>query len=175
MVHNTIRNRDATLISEKPGTTLYDGQVGRGPRVSLVGWRGPPFLSKGAKGRLELDADRAIAVINMEEAFRRRLVRGRDINEWHPTISEWLAAGRDDDVLTLVAEIIDATMILEQYDPREPQPYWFELAARIHHRRGAHRDEAVILRRWLARWPYSRGNTKRRAGILAKAGRAENH
>lgn len=120
--------------------------------------------------------DRLIAVVNMEEAYRRRRVRGKDLNDWHPQLDAWAESGQTVEALRLLGEIMETVENLEQYDPREPQPYWFEVAARIHHRAGRHEEEAAVLRRWLDKWPPSRvGQCPRRAVVEAKLDSALRH
>lgn len=102
------------------------------------------------------DAERAIAVINMEECYRRRLVRGRDLNEWHEQLQLWREAGDVPAQRALLREIIAVTETLEQYDAREPQPYWHEKLADLHADEGAWWSELAVLCRWLAAWPDDR-------------------
>lgn len=97
-----------------------------------------------------------IGSINMEECYRRRQVRGRDLNEWHPQLDEWIAAGETRKALDLLAEIFTAVESLEQYDAREPQPYWYETAAKIYRTLRCDQEEAAVCERWLIRWPESR-------------------
>lgn len=102
------------------------------------------------------DAERAIAVINMEECYRRRLVRGRDLNDWHEQLDAWVKAGNLAAARELLYEIIEATEQLVQYDQREPQPYWHEKLAKLHRRDGDRWAEQSVLCRWLAAWPEDR-------------------
>lgn len=102
------------------------------------------------------DAERAIAVINMEECYRRRLVRGRDLNEWHMQLEQWASSGNTAAQRTLLQEIIAVTELLPQYDAREPQPYWHEKLADLHVSAGESWAEAAVLTRWLACWPEER-------------------
>lgn len=100
--------------------------------------------------------DAAIAAINMEECYRRRLVRGRDLNEWHTDLENWILTGQDDTALGFLGEAIAAVETLEQYDDREPQSYWYEKAADIHQERGDHAAASAVLERWMATWPEVR-------------------
>lgn len=100
--------------------------------------------------------DRAIAVINMEECYRRRVVRGQDLNDWHEQLDRWIAAGDLSSARALLYEIIGATETLVQYDQREPQPYWHEKLAKLHRRDGDRWAESAVLCRWLAAWPADR-------------------
>lgn len=102
------------------------------------------------------DAERAIAVINMEECYRRRLVRGRDLNEWHMQIEQWASAGNVAAQRALLREIIEVTERLVQYDAREPQPYWHEKLADLHESTGERWAEVAVVTRWLACWPEDR-------------------
>jgi Asp-tRNA(Asn)/Glu-tRNA(Gln) amidotransferase C subunit len=97
-----------------------------------------------------------IGSINMEEAYRRRKVRGRDLNEWHPQLDEWIAAGETRKALDLLGEIFESVESLEQFDAREPQPYWYETAAKIYRTLRCSEEEAAVLERWLIRWPPTR-------------------
>lgn len=102
------------------------------------------------------DAERAIAVINMEECYRRRMVRGKDLNEWHDQLNIWVKEGNLPAARALLHEIIEVTETLVQYDQREPQPYWHEKLAKLHRREGDRWAEAAVLCRWLAAWPEDR-------------------
>lgn len=92
----------------------------------------------------------------MEECYRRRKVRGRDMAEWIPQMDAWVAAGETRLALELLAEIIAACETLEQFDTREPAPFWYESAAKVYRQLGCSHEEATILERWLAHWPESR-------------------
>lgn len=114
-----------------------------------------------------------IGAINMEEAYRRRKVRGRDINDWHPQLDEWVAAGETRKALDLLGEIFEAVESLEQFDAREPQPYWYEMAAKIYRTLRCAPEEAAVLERWLIRWPLDRTRHDRaRERFTARAAKA---
>ncbi|MFT4471437.1 hypothetical protein ACMX2H_16155 [Arthrobacter sulfonylureivorans] len=102
------------------------------------------------------DVDELIAIINMEECYRRRTVRGRDLNDWHLQLEAWRRIGNFEAMLQLLGEIIVATEQLEQYDDREPQPYWHEQKAKLHRKRHEYQEEAAVLALWLAHWPLER-------------------
>lgn len=103
-----------------------------------------------------IDVDLALARINAEECARRRLVRGKDLNGWLAVLDEMILAKQHDEALDLLGEIMDACETLEQYDPREPHPYWYERAAGLLRKTGQHGREMETLARWLDRWPDSR-------------------
>lgn len=103
--------------------------------------------------------ERAIASINAEELRRRRTVRGKDLNDLIPVLDSYSAVGMSREFLGLLGEIMAACETLEQYDPREPQPYWYERAAGMHRRLGQHGEELDVLARWLMYWPASRERT----------------
>lgn len=98
----------------------------------------------------------AIAAINAEELMRRRVVRGMDLNDNIAVIDNLVAQGLAAEALELLEEIIAVVETLEQYDDREPQPYWYERAAGLHRRLGNHEAELDVLGRWLIAWPPSR-------------------
>lgn len=100
--------------------------------------------------------ERAIASINAEELRRRRTVRGKDLNDLIPVLDSYSAVGMAREFLGLLGEIMAACETLEQFDPREPQPYWYERAAGMHRRLGEHDEELDVLARWLMHWPASR-------------------
>ncbi|MDZ5076794.1 hypothetical protein [Nesterenkonia sp. HG001] len=101
-------------------------------------------------------ADDAIRRINTEELYRRRQVRGRDLNDWHAELRQWEEAGLYEEVLSLLGEITHAVETLAQYDSREPQAYWYLYAARILKLQGEARAAEVLLIRWLDHWPEDR-------------------
>ena len=105
--------------------------------------------------------DDAIAAINMDECYRRRRVRGRDLNDWLVPLKDLRKAGETRAALDLLAEIIAAIETLEQFDPREPQPYWYEEAAKVYRRLKCRQEEADVLNRWLAFWPEQRARHDR--------------
>lgn len=98
----------------------------------------------------------AIAAINAEELMRRRQVRGRDLNEWIGPLQELIDTGADAEALALLEEIMDCCETLEQFDPREPQPFWYEKACGLLRRSRRYEEEAGTLTRWLERWPADR-------------------
>lgn len=100
--------------------------------------------------------DYAIAAINADELMRRRRVRGRDLNEWIGPLQEMIDAGQDAEALELLEEIMACCETLEQYDPREPQPFWYEKACGLLRRSRRYSEEAQTLTRWLRRWPAER-------------------
>lgn len=100
--------------------------------------------------------DIAIASINMEECYRRRLVRGRDLSEWHTDLEAWIATGEYEQALEFLGEAIGAVETLEQYDDREPQPYWFQKAADLYEDMGEPENAAKVVDRWLRSWPARR-------------------
>jgi len=106
--------------------------------------------------------DIAIASINMQELYRRRMVRGRDLNEWFDDLEAWIAAGEYEEALTFLGEAIGTVETLEQFDNREPQPYWFQKAADLYEDSGEPEAAAKVLRRWLESWPPRR---ERRDGM----------
>lgn len=101
--------------------------------------------------------DELILAINAEELYRRRTVRGQDINDWHPQIRTWLAEGHLLDALDLLEEILDVVEILEQYDAREPDWYWYSKTASVQEELGDCPGAAATLRRYLQAWPAHRG------------------
>lgn len=105
----------------------------------------------------EAKVDDLIATINLHELYQRRLVRGRDLNDWHTQLREWQQQGELDRCLELLAEIIEVIEGLDWLDAREPQLYWYEKSAVLMARQGRHRAAIVLLRRWLSFWPEGRG------------------
>lgn len=101
-------------------------------------------------------ATRAVEKINHAELLRLRQVWGKDLNEWHGTLSDLKQRGKTGQALSLLSEIMEATLRLAQYDQREPQPYWFTQASWLHERRGEHRRAAQVLQRWMDAWPQRR-------------------
>lgn len=113
-----------------------------------------------------------IGAINMQECYRRRVVRGQDLNEWHQQLDSWKADGHTGPALELLAEIMAAVETIEQYDPREPQPYWYMEAAKLYRKVGSPQEEWEVLQRWLARWPMSRPrHDKARERFIERAGK----
>jgi hypothetical protein len=102
------------------------------------------------------EVEKLIGAINMEECYRRREIRGKDFNDWHGDLERWKAAGQDREILGLLTEIMDACETLEQYDEREPQPYWYEEAAKACRRLSDPTGELAVLQRWLVCWPLDR-------------------
>lgn len=98
----------------------------------------------------------AIAAINAEELMRRRMVRGKDLNDWLGPLQEMIDAGQDAEALELLEEIMSCCETLEQFDPREPQPFWYEKACGLLRRSRRYEEEARTLTRWLSRWPAER-------------------
>jgi hypothetical protein len=102
----------------------------------------------------DVDASRATNAA-AEEAGQ---VRGRHYVEWVPTLNEWRSAGRDDDALDLLMEIIDATERVALIDGLEPPPAYTKRVAVIFRRRGDLAGEIDVLERWLAACPPDRGD-----------------
>lgn len=100
--------------------------------------------------------DMAIQAINAEELMRRRRVRGLDLNDHIAVIDSLVSEGLVPQALELLEEIIAVVETLEQFDDREPQPYWYERAAGLHRRSGNHEAELDVLGRWLIAWPPAR-------------------
>ncbi|MGO4382911.1 hypothetical protein AB4Y80_01570 [Specibacter sp. RAF43] len=94
--------------------------------------------------------------MNTAETYRRRVVRGLDINDWHLELDAWFARGNYWAALDLLAEIMDAVETLEQFDDWEPEAYWYEQAAEAHTRIGEHDKAVAVLERWLQFWPPER-------------------
>ncbi len=114
-------------------------------------------------------AETAIARINAEECFRLRKVDGRDINDWHTTLAKMRASGDTAGALGLLYKIIAACETLEQYDPREPQPYWYEQAAKLHEKRGELTEAEELVVRWLSFWRgRERGEKTKMRALLDK-------
>lgn len=113
--------------------------------------------------------DLAIASINMEECYRRRLVRGRDLNEWFTQLEVWLESGQYEEALSFLGEAIGAVETLEQFDNREPQSYWYQKAADVYEDMGQPGNAAKVLQRWLASWPAHRqGNNSDRHEVCSR-------
>jgi tetratricopeptide (TPR) repeat protein len=102
------------------------------------------------------EAGRLIHAVNMDETYRRRQVRGRDLNDWHPQLDAWWAAGDYTAILDLLGEVITAAETLEQYDDREPEAYWYQQAAKAHTVMGDHAAAVAVLERWFQFWPPER-------------------
>lgn len=100
-------------------------------------------------------------------------VRGRHYVDWVPTLDEWRSAGRDDEALDLLLEIIDAAERAAVVAGREPAPGYTKRAAVIYRRRKDFAAEVAIIERWEAACPPERrgsGATQSRlAGRLVKA------
>lgn len=101
-------------------------------------------------------AERAIRQVNTEELLRRRLVRGHDLNTWIPQLQHWESTGDHHQALDLLGEIIDTVETLAQYDSREPDAYWYLMAARILRSQDDHGRARTVLHRWMEHWPRSR-------------------
>lgn len=116
--------------------------------------------------------DAAIRRINTDELYRLRRVRGRDLNQWHQDLTVWIQGGLPEEALALLGEIITVAETLQQYDSREPQPYWYEKAAKILADQGEHGAAELLLRNWLHLWPETREQSAhRRKRIEARADR----
>jgi len=123
------------------------------------------------------EAGRAIHAVNMAETYRRRVVRGRDVNDWHLELDEWWAMGDFAAVLDLLREIISAMETVEQYDDREPQSYWYVQCAKAHTAIGDHDAAVAVLERWFRFWPperirFDNEPARMRARLVAARARA---
>ncbi|WP_102158734.1 hypothetical protein [Zhihengliuella halotolerans] len=112
---------------------------------------------------------RLIDDINSETLWERRLVDGRDLNEWLHPLAALEAAGDYAAALALLERIIETTHALVQYDVREPQAYWAEKAAALHIKSGRPDRAISTLQHWLDAWPEERAVKNRdRARIRAR-------
>lgn len=128
------------------------------PHVPGKGWEevaavvgGEPVTSYGMG-----DVDALVHQVNRAETVRRRMVGGYPQEHWYVVIDAMFEHGLDEAALLILDQLIDSAEQLAQYDTREPQDYWYNRAAMIHHRRGDHDAEAAVLDRWLAHWPADR-------------------
>ncbi|GAA4914628.1 hypothetical protein [Nesterenkonia rhizosphaerae] len=103
-----------------------------------------------------VDPDLLIEQINTEELYRRRLVWGRDLNDWHLTLDHWISTGLTAKALELLELILETVETLEQFDTREPQFYWYKMTAELYLSTGEPDKAADTLERWVAGWPDSR-------------------
>ena len=100
--------------------------------------------------------DDFIASVNLHELYRRRMVRGADLSQWHAQLEAWLQDGALLEAAEFLLEVLDVVETLEQFDAREPQPYWYLKLADVYEDAGEPGGAAAVLRRWLARWPAER-------------------
>ncbi|MEV6963890.1 hypothetical protein AB0M47_02165 [Hamadaea sp. NPDC051192] len=104
-------------------------------------------------------------LVRLEEGKRRReladqagFVRGRHFTEWGDHLDELRSAGRDDEALLLLFEIIEATERASAIGGLEPPPGWTKRAAIILRRLGDRDGEVEVLRRYAAARPPGHGN-----------------
>lgn len=102
---------------------------------------------------------RVINAINMEHLYKLRTLRGKDISEHVQDVINLEAEDRYAEMLELLEEVIDITHALEQYDQREPQPYYALKACSVYMRLGRRADAIRALERWLGAWPEERATT----------------
>lgn len=94
-------------------------------------------------------------------------VRGRHYVDWVPTLNELRSAGRDDEALELLLDIIDAAERAAVVSGREPAPGYTERTAVIYRRRGDFASEVAIIERWQAACPPERRGPGATQGRLA--------
>lgn len=113
---------------------------------------------------------RVINAINMEHLYKLRTLRGKDISEHVQDIVSLEAEDRYPEMLERLEEVIDITHVLDQYDTREPQPYYALKASAVYMRLGRRADAIRVLERWLAAWPEDRPttHTSQRKKVVAK-------
>lgn len=114
-----------------------------------------------------MNLDEAITDLNLEHAYRLRQVQGKDFNDWHEELDHWVGSANYGPALTVLDQIREKSHQLVQYDPREPDPYWFELTCRILTRTDPARA-AEPLREWLDAWNQRSGRVRDRARISAR-------
>ena len=118
---------------------------------------------------------RLIEAINMDHLWKLRKLHGKDLAEHVQDLVEMEADKRFEEMVVLLEQIIDVTHTLEQYDAREPQPYYAQKAATIYNKLKRRQDSIRVLRRWLAAWPTERPTTqvRERENIIARLARLE--
>ncbi|MBT8227496.1 MAG: hypothetical protein HKP61_09690 [Dactylosporangium sp.] len=101
----------------------------------------------------------------LEAAHQRRLsgqriglVRGRHLIDWVPTFQEWLGAGREDEALALLLEIIEAAEQIARVDAVPPPPEHTQRAVAIYQRRADESGELAVLERYAAACPFGAGD-----------------
>lgn len=96
----------------------------------------------------------------MEHLWKLRKLHGKDLADHVQDLVEMETGKRYDDMVVLLEQIIDVTHTLEQYDPREPQPYYAQKAATIYNKLRRRPDAIRVLRRWVEAWPPERPTTQ---------------
>ncbi|PCC37441.1 tetratricopeptide repeat protein [Glutamicibacter sp. BW77] len=99
---------------------------------------------------------RLIDAINMQHVWALRKLHGKDLGDHVQVLIELETDKRYDEMIALLEEITELMHTLEQYDTREPQPYYAEKLASIYIKLGSHDDAIRALRRWLDAWPADR-------------------
>ena len=113
--------------------------------------------------------DQLIASINAHHLTHLRQVRGRDINDHHTHIHQLQHQGDHPALLDLLGEIIPLTYTLQQYDPREPDPYWTQMAVDTHTYLGDHTAARELWSAWLTHWPTHREIPTYHRGVIEQA------
>lgn len=107
------------------------------------------------------EVEQLIIAANDAELSRRRRVDGRDLDSWILLADEALRARNYRFAATIMRPVVVASLLLTQYDSREPDWYRVNMLARAHRGlRELTREEAVI-RVWLTHWPPDRETTNR--------------
>lgn len=83
-------------------------------------------------------------------------MRGRHYVDWVPVLDELRSAGRDQEGLELLLELIDAAERAARVTGREPTPGYTHRAAVIYRRRRDYAAEIAIIERWQAACPRER-------------------
>lgn len=117
----------------------------------------------------DVTADLIITAINHQELLHRRQLHGRDLNDYHPDLAQLRARNATNAALELLHQIIAVTHTLPQYDDREPDPYWPELAAQLHIDAGQTDLARTVLEEWLTWWPAHRTPPKHHASAIRRA------
>lgn len=106
-------------------------------------------------GRGDFDAYGLRREINRLEKIAS-MVRGRHYVDWIPRLNELRSAGRDQEALPLLLDIVDATERAARVNGCEPAPGYTNRVAVIYRREKNYDAEVVILERWLAACPPNR-------------------
>ena len=132
---------------------------------------GATVTTRGATIERHTAAEQTVTAINTHELMSRRLLHGRDLNDYHATLLRLQHAKHYSAALELLHQIISVTHTLPQYDDREPDPYWAELAAHLHIMQGDTMQARRVLSDWLAWWPEHREPPTHRIAVISKARR----
>lgn len=97
-----------------------------------------------------------VATRDAEEAAGQ--VRGRHYVEWVPTLDQMRTERRDDEALSLLHDILDATERAARVTGLEPASGYYKRAATIYRRRKQYAEEVQVLERFQSACPGGRGS-----------------